>query len=207
MSEAGCPFCNYQGPSDVLHDWGDTFAIEPIDPVTEGHVLIIPKAHVVNFTSSPPTTALTMQRASEWAAVKTGDCNLITSDGPAATQTVPHLHVHVVPRQPDDGLALPWDAAPIEWLRKERRMLEDMHVRNDLTRVGESLRNFLVIGSQRFPNLLGDKVVFGEGDSAKACERCDNTGWLCTECKEPRGKCTCGLDGASENGCPDCDRR
>lgn len=34
--------------------------------------------------------------------------NLITSRGGAATQTVFHLHVHVVPREAGDGLALPW---------------------------------------------------------------------------------------------------
>ena len=34
--------------------------------------------------------------------------NLITSIGAAATQTVFHLHVHVVPRHEGDGLLLPW---------------------------------------------------------------------------------------------------
>lgn len=37
-----------------------------------------------------------------------GDCNLIVNQGPAATQTIPHLHAHVVPRREGDGLALPW---------------------------------------------------------------------------------------------------
>ena len=37
-----------------------------------------------------------------------GESNLITSIGPAATQTVPHLHLHLVPRRPGDGLPLPW---------------------------------------------------------------------------------------------------
>lgn len=34
--------------------------------------------------------------------------NFITSAGPAATQSVFHLHVHLVPRFEDDGLILPW---------------------------------------------------------------------------------------------------
>jgi diadenosine tetraphosphate (Ap4A) HIT family hydrolase len=37
-----------------------------------------------------------------------GDYNLITSSGSAATQTVPHMHIHYVPRRADDGLHLPW---------------------------------------------------------------------------------------------------
>lgn len=36
------------------------------------------------------------------------DLNQITSAGPAATQTVFHLHVHLVVRREDDGLSLPW---------------------------------------------------------------------------------------------------
>ena len=35
-------------------------------------------------------------------------CNLITSVGAAATQTVKHLHIHIVPRHEGDGLHLPW---------------------------------------------------------------------------------------------------
>lgn len=38
------------------------------------------------------------------------------------------------------------------------------------------------------------------------CPRCDDTGFLCAECQKPRPRCSCGLDGASEDGCPDCDR-
>jgi histidine triad (HIT) family protein len=41
-------------------------------------------------------------------AAETGPCNIITSVGAEATQTVFHLHLHVVPRRFGDGLALPW---------------------------------------------------------------------------------------------------
>ncbi len=48
-----------------------------------------------------------MRHAAELAA-EVGDCNVITSRGAAATQTVRHLHVHVVPRRQGDGILLPW---------------------------------------------------------------------------------------------------
>jgi histidine triad (HIT) family protein len=48
-----------------------------------------------------------MHRAAELMAEHPA-ANLITSKGSAATQTVFHLHVHLVPRQVDDGLPLPW---------------------------------------------------------------------------------------------------
>src|SRR5665811_996947 len=34
------------------------------------------------------------------------------------------------------------------------------------------------------------------------CPTCDDTGFVCAECRKPRSRCDCGLDGASENGCP-----
>ncbi|MFI0712504.1 HIT domain-containing protein [Streptomyces inhibens] len=37
--------------------------------------------------------------------------NVITSRGPSATQTIRHLHIHLVPRADGDGLLLPWTAA------------------------------------------------------------------------------------------------
>jgi histidine triad (HIT) family protein len=37
-----------------------------------------------------------------------GPCNLITSKGREATQTVFHMHLHLVPRAENDGLLLPW---------------------------------------------------------------------------------------------------
>jgi histidine triad (HIT) family protein len=53
-----------------------------------------------------------MGHAAELAAAIMPDAfNIITSAGRDATQTVDHLHLHLVPRRPGDGLALPW-AAP-----------------------------------------------------------------------------------------------
>lgn len=126
MGEAGCPFCNYSGPSEVIHEWGDAYVIEPINPVTEGHVLVVSKEHVGSFTASSAVTARAMQRAVQYASIKVrGDCNLITSKGEAATQTVRHLHIHVIPRKQGDGLALPWTELERErWEKETRERLE-----------------------------------------------------------------------------------
>lgn len=52
-------------------------------------------------------TAATMRRAAEFAA-KHHSANVIASKGRAATQSVDHLHIHVVPRTAADGLMVPW---------------------------------------------------------------------------------------------------
>lgn len=111
--ESDCPFCAIvagYAPATVVQDWPEAVAITPLGPVTEGHTLVIPKAHVADFTENPETLAATAHRAAELASAL-GPCNLITSKGREATQSVFHLHLHLVPRREGDGLALPWTGA------------------------------------------------------------------------------------------------
>lgn len=108
-----CPFCDYRGPSSVLLDAGDCIVIEPLKPVVPGHVIVIPKEHVPDALDTPRVAEAAMFVAASWARTRRdqGGCqdwNIITSAGRAATQTVPHLHIHVVPRKEGDGLMLPW---------------------------------------------------------------------------------------------------
>lgn len=103
-----CIYCSIvrgEAPANVVHEWPDAMAIVPLGPVVEGHVLVIPKRHVVDAASDSETSAVVMRRAAEivpWPA------NIITSRGAEATQSVFHLHLHIVPRAENDGLALPW---------------------------------------------------------------------------------------------------
>lgn len=109
MTES-CVFCAIiarEAPAADLFDYGDTVQFTPLNPVTEGHTLIVPKEHVTDAVVSPSITA----RAMCTAAIVAGQfasSNIITSIGADATQTVFHLHIHVVPRRPGDGLTLPW---------------------------------------------------------------------------------------------------
>lgn len=105
-----CVFCDIvtgRRPAAVLREWPDALAFEPLNPVTRGHLLVIPKAHVTDASVDPVITASVVARAAGLAWTW-HPCNLITSCGPEATQTVMHLHVHVIPRRPGDGLLLPW---------------------------------------------------------------------------------------------------
>ena len=112
MSEGLCPFCEIntgRAPATFVREWSDAFAIVPLNPVVDGHTLVIPKTHVTDFVADPLVSAATMRRAAELAGDHpAGAMNLITSRGRAATQSVFHLHLHLVPRAENDGLALPW---------------------------------------------------------------------------------------------------
>lgn len=105
-----CIFCAIifgEAPANILMEWNDAIAIMPRNPVVPDHTLVLPITHVDNAAEQPDVTAATMRRAAEYARLFRS-ANLITSIGSAATQTVFHLHVHVVPRKDGDGLLLPW---------------------------------------------------------------------------------------------------
>jgi histidine triad (HIT) family protein len=107
-----CVFCRIvagTAPATVVRRWPmlGAIAIQPRGGCTSGHLLVIPTVHVPDVGTDPAVSALTMAAAAELAA-ELPACNVITSKGADATQTVFHLHVHVVPRVADDGLPLPW---------------------------------------------------------------------------------------------------
>ena len=109
---ADCVFCRIvtrAEPADIVQEWYEALAFRPLNPVTAGHVLVIPKVHVPDAAKWPHIAGMTMAHACQYAG-QLGDFNLITSRGRAATQSVDHLHIHVVPRGAGDGLVLPWTA-------------------------------------------------------------------------------------------------
>lgn len=107
-----CIFCKIvakEAPATYRADGISSIAIEPLNPVTPGHLLVIPRVHVADAFEDPRITATTMYDAATWARLfGAEEANIITSVGAAATQSVYHLHVHIVPRRDGDGLMLPW---------------------------------------------------------------------------------------------------
>ncbi|MER7908268.1 HIT domain-containing protein [Streptomyces sp. NPDC096068] len=107
-----CPFCEInlgRAPAQFVHEWSDAIAIAPLGPVVDGHTLVIPKTHVTDFADDPDVTGATARRAAQLCReLDLTHANLITSRGREATQSVFHLHLHLVPRTEGDGLALPW---------------------------------------------------------------------------------------------------
>ena len=107
-----CVFCDIVAgtePATVVATRPLTLTIVPLHPVNPGHLVVLPKRHVESAAGHPLTLGYTMQEAVHLAkALEIDEFNLITSAGANATQTVPHLHVHLIPRWEDDGMTLPW---------------------------------------------------------------------------------------------------
>lgn len=107
---AVCPFCRriFHNEYDGADQHEMVVNFEPLNPVTPGHRLFVPRHHVTRANVDPVIAGYTFEVAARWAGFQHIDFNLITSSGSAATQTVEHLHVHYVPRVPGDDLHLPW---------------------------------------------------------------------------------------------------
>lgn len=127
-----CPFCavlHNQAPGEILENWGDVIALKPLNPVTDGHTLIIPTAHVTSASSNPLAASRAAECAAKFARIFP-DYNLILNQGAAASQSVEHLHWHVVPRIPGDGLTLPWSPQQHgdqfeRWIKAQRDLHRD----------------------------------------------------------------------------------
>lgn len=172
MADAPCPFCaivNGEAPATILmHPHYGIAIIEPIGPHAPGHALVIPTRHVPDATTDPPLTGQVFATAARWAQ-RFGASNLLTSVGADATQTVMHLHVHVVPRGAQDGLParwpwLPTPAAPVrlddrdpdeDAAHERARALLAPHMRR-LDREGRALRVAHSIGRDACRILVPD---------------------------------------------------
>jgi histidine triad (HIT) family protein len=115
-----CAFCRIANGQDtsvhLLHSEPEWLAFFPDAPATIGHTLVIPRAHVPHFWALTVEQAgilaggcLRVGQAIEQALAPEG-MNLITSRGRAAEQSVPHVHVHVLPRWADDPVDPIWPA-------------------------------------------------------------------------------------------------
>jgi histidine triad (HIT) family protein len=108
----GCVFCALirDGGARWVDRGPAVCAFAPLNPLAPGHTLVVPTAHYADLFDAPPhvlagTMALA-QRVAEAARTALGatGVNLLSAGGPGSEQSVPHLHLHVVPRWHDDGL-------------------------------------------------------------------------------------------------------
>lgn len=105
-----CVFCpeNWHNLQIVARPYKWVAIIKPLDPVTDGHVLVIHRLHTKNAAEDSAIASELMEVAADWVKGSCLNANIITSIGALATQTVQHTHLHVVPRRYNDGLPLPW---------------------------------------------------------------------------------------------------
>ena len=106
MAEENCIFCKIIAgtvPSFKLAEDARSFAMLDINPVNPGHALVLSKNHAATLPASRDEDL-----AAVIAALAPDGINLLQANGPGAAQSVPHFHMHVVPRRLGDDLKMNW---------------------------------------------------------------------------------------------------
>jgi diadenosine tetraphosphate (Ap4A) HIT family hydrolase len=115
-----CIFCQIlkgEAPASFTYQDDNIVAFMDIQPITHGHMLVVPRQHSVLMSEVDETVAMRAFRiARELAALVrrtlgARGVNLFVADGEVAFQDVPHFHVHVIPRYPKDGFGLTFPRA------------------------------------------------------------------------------------------------
>jgi len=121
-SAEDCPFCRIPAHAEVA---GSEHGIALVDafPVTPGHTLVVPRIHVASLFQLPPEVQsdlwLLVSRVRSVMAEdpRVDGFTVGVNDGIAAGQTVPHAHIHVVPRRTGD---VPDPRGGVRWVVPDR---------------------------------------------------------------------------------------
>jgi diadenosine tetraphosphate (Ap4A) HIT family hydrolase len=102
-----CAFCHLS-PEHIVHQSEFCLVIRDAYPISPGHTLIVARRHVASFfdvTDDERTDLMQLVVQARESLVREfgpAGYNIGINDGPAAGQTVPHLHIHLIPRYPGD---------------------------------------------------------------------------------------------------------
>ena len=106
-----CVFCQIVAgelPAHVILDDDRFLAFLDVRPLFPGHVLLVPRDHHETLWDLPPDLLGPLNERTQRLAIAvrdaTGSAGIFTATNNIVSQSVPHLHVHVVPRNRKDGL-------------------------------------------------------------------------------------------------------
>ena len=107
-------------PCHHVYEDEHTFAFLDVNPLSRGHILVIPRepAATLDQLSADSAAALgrVLPRIARAMMIATGATayNVLQNNGAAAHQAVFHVHFHIIPIDGDDGLGIEWKAKKLE---------------------------------------------------------------------------------------------
>jgi histidine triad (HIT) family protein len=116
-----CVFCKIrdgQIPSLKIYEDERTLTFMDINPLNTGHCLVITKAHAATVFDSDVSDLQAAIAAAQRVALAIRDglkpdgLNMLQANGAAAFQSVPHFHLHLIPRFKNDGKGFDWKLVP-----------------------------------------------------------------------------------------------
>ena len=125
-SPVSCPFCDIASDPKhvrVIAQNDHAFLVRDGFPVSDGHSLIIPRRHIGSFFDAAVDERHALLELVDQAKLLIDTefgpdaYNIGINDGPAAGQTVPHLHIHLIPRY-ENSMADP--RGGVRWVVPEK---------------------------------------------------------------------------------------
>jgi diadenosine tetraphosphate (Ap4A) HIT family hydrolase len=104
-----CPFCSLP-PDRIVLSSANAIALRDAYPISPGHTLIVPRRHIGSFFEATAQERVELLAVLDAAKLGLDEefappaFNIGINDGPAAGQTVPHLHIHLIPRYIGDRI-------------------------------------------------------------------------------------------------------
>lgn len=124
-----CVFCkivNKEIPCHCIYEDDLIMAFLDINPVTEGHTLVIPKQHFENIFDIDKNVLERVISVAQKISLKMKEeldidgINLFQSNGSVAGQVVFHFHLHIIPRRKDDGVVIHESRLPSQEMNPEK---------------------------------------------------------------------------------------
>jgi histidine triad (HIT) family protein len=125
----GCVFCAIvagEAEASIVHEDDAAVVFLDLNPVTPGHLLVVPRRHLAGLADLDDETGTHLWRVAQRMAgalrrsgLRCEGVNLFLADGAAAFQEVFHVHLHVFPRFEGDGFTI--DAT---WVPRARDLLD-----------------------------------------------------------------------------------
>ena len=111
MTASNCIFCRIAGgeiPAEIVYEDEHTIVFLDSAPMYAGHCLVCPKQHFDTLMDVPPASLQPLFECAQWIAraveAGLGAGGSFIAINNKISQSVPHLHVHVIPRRPKDGM-------------------------------------------------------------------------------------------------------
>ena len=108
---ATCTFCRIarrELPADLVHETAEVLAFLDHRPLFPGHTLVVPRNHIDTLADLPPALLTAVFTEAQRLAVAVekglGAEGSFVANNNRVSQSVPHFHVHVIPRSHGDGL-------------------------------------------------------------------------------------------------------
>jgi histidine triad (HIT) family protein len=116
-----CVFCRIRDgavPAVKIYEDERTLCFMDINPLNPGHCLVVPRTHAPTLLEAPEedlqAVVVAARRVARaiYRALRPDGLNLVQANGPAAFQSVPHFHLHLIPRWTNDGKGFDWTLVP-----------------------------------------------------------------------------------------------